>query len=162
MLLVFKFRDYCFPSWSFHSCLLQVFPPLFQLHFLKTLVFPLHTTIIIKHHLPTCFFSDVFHQWFQYGSPIFYEDAASLCLCVRLSLPPFFDTAVGRYQMGQNLKVTKHQVLKSISGLQLSCSRSHCKYTGWGRVIRGREEWREGGKNGGREGPLPLRLQILW
>ena len=46
----------------------------------------------------------------------------------------------------RNLKKNKHQVLKSISGMQLYPERSHCKYSARSRVIRGRE-----GRTGGRE-----------
>ena len=54
---------------------------------------------------------------------------------------------------GQNLKVTKHKVLKSIPECNYP-ERLHCKYPGWSRVIQGRSG-REGdmvGREGVREG----------
>ena len=66
--------------------------------------------------------------------------------------PPHpYPTGGGGGFRGQNVKVAKHKVLKSISEFNYP-ERLHCKYPQWSQVIRGgREGAREGRKKGGRD-----------
>ena len=53
-------------SWHFHSSLLQCFPPLLQFQLQHAFLPCAQHHIIREHHLPRCFFSDVFRQWIHH------------------------------------------------------------------------------------------------
>ena len=63
---------------------------------------------------------------------------------------------------GENVKVTKHQVLTSISGMQLSWAKPGNPMEGGQNAGTNRREGREGGERGergrGREGPERSRV----